>query len=65
MRHLLIAYLIYYRKYANSIPRPFGVRFNAYTESIEVLDSRKQIENLMDNIQAEFSVLQNALKKLE
>lgn len=56
---------IYCRKYANTIPRPFGVRFNAYTESIEILDSKKQIENLMNTIQLEFSVLQNALKKLD
>lgn len=51
-------------KYANTIPRPFGVRYNAYTESIEVLDSKPQIINLMDNINLGFSILQNALKKL-
>lgn len=52
-------------KYANTIPRPFGVRYNAYTESIEVLDSKKQIEDLITNIQLEFSVLKNALTKLD
>lgn len=53
-----------HRKYANTIPRPFGVRYNPYTESIEVLNSKHQVENLMNNINLEFSVLQNALKKL-
>uniref|UniRef100_A0A1B0FQK6 phenylalanine 4-monooxygenase n=1 Tax=Glossina morsitans morsitans TaxID=37546 RepID=A0A1B0FQK6_GLOMM len=48
-------------QFANTIPRPFGVRYNAYTESIEVLDSKKQINNLMKNIESEFQILQNAV----
>ncbi|TDG44453.1 hypothetical protein AWZ03_009149 [Drosophila navojoa] len=51
-------------KFANSIPRPFGVRYNAYTQSVEVLDSKHQISNLMNNINAEFQILQNAIVKL-
>ncbi|XP_018783280.1 PREDICTED: protein henna [Bactrocera latifrons] len=51
--------------FANSIPRPFGVRYNAYTQSIEVLDSKKQIRNLMDDINSEFQILQNAVEKLK
>ncbi|XP_030566532.1 protein henna [Drosophila novamexicana] len=51
-------------KFANSIPRPFGVRYNAYTQSIEVLDSKPQISNLMNNINSEFQILQNAIVKL-
>lgn len=52
-------------KFANSIPRPFGVRYNAYTQSIEVLDSKHQINNLMNNIHSEFQILQNAVEKLK
>uniref|UniRef100_A0A1A9ZYX0 phenylalanine 4-monooxygenase n=1 Tax=Glossina pallidipes TaxID=7398 RepID=A0A1A9ZYX0_GLOPL len=52
-------------QFANTIPRPFGVRYNAYTESIEVLDSKKQINNLMKNIESEFQILQNAVNKLK
>ncbi|XP_055324781.1 protein henna isoform X2 [Sitodiplosis mosellana] len=51
-------------KYANTIPRPFGVRYNPYTQSIEVLDSKPQIENLMHNLSMEFQVLHNAFKVL-
>lgn len=50
--------------YANTIPRPFGVRYNAYTASVEILDSKPQIANLMRNIHGEFEILQNAFKKL-
>ncbi|KAK7792826.1 hypothetical protein R5R35_006003 [Gryllus longicercus] len=51
-------------KYAQTIPRPFGVRYNAYTQSIEILDSKPQIENLVDGIHHEMQILLNALKKL-
>jgi phenylalanine-4-hydroxylase len=53
-----------YSKYADTIPRTFGVRYNAYTQSIEVLDSKPQLDNLMGNINLEMHILQNALKKL-
>jgi len=51
-------------KYAATIPKRFGVRYNPYTQSIEVLDSKPQIENLVCNINSEIQILQNALKKL-
>lgn len=50
--------------FANTIPRPFGVRYNAYTASVEILDSKPQIANLMRNIHGEFEILQNAFNKL-
>lgn len=51
-------------QYANTIPRPFGVRYNAYTQSVEILDSKPQMANLMRVIQGEFEILQHAFKKL-
>lgn len=51
-------------KYASTIPRPFGVRYNAYTQSIEVLDSKPQIQRLVSNIGSEMSILIDSLKKL-
>uniref|UniRef100_A0A8C5SHK1 phenylalanine 4-monooxygenase n=1 Tax=Laticauda laticaudata TaxID=8630 RepID=A0A8C5SHK1_LATLA len=38
------------RKYASMISRPFSVRYNPYTERIEVLDNIKQLKNLSDAI---------------
>lgn len=38
------------RKFAATIPRPFMVRYNAYTQSIEVLDNTQQVKNLADSI---------------
>ncbi|RXM36714.1 Phenylalanine-4-hydroxylase [Acipenser ruthenus] len=40
----------YRQKFAATIPRPFSVRYNPYTHSIEVLDSMQQLKNLADSI---------------
>lgn len=51
-------------KYASTIPRHFGVRYNPYTQSIELLDSKPQIEGLVENISQEIQILLDALRKL-
>ncbi|XP_072915841.1 LOW QUALITY PROTEIN: phenylalanine-4-hydroxylase [Hemitrygon akajei] len=53
------------RKYAATIPRPFSVHYNSYTQSVEVLDSIKQINELVDNVRGEMGILCHALKKFE
>jgi len=53
-----------FRKYASTIPRQFGVRYNPYTQSIELLDSKPQIEGLVENISYEIQILLDALHKL-
>ncbi|XP_077999909.1 phenylalanine-4-hydroxylase-like [Glandiceps talaboti] len=49
--------------YATKIPRPFAVRYNAYTQSLEVLENKHQIKNLANNIKSELSILLDALNK--
>ncbi|XP_018325369.1 protein henna [Agrilus planipennis] len=51
-------------KYATTIPRPFGVRYNPYTQSIEVLDSKPQIESIVQHLNQEMQTLLNTLRKL-
>lgn len=51
-------------KYAHTIPRSFGVRYNAYTQSIDILDSKPQIEDLVRNVNVEIQILLDALIKL-
>ncbi|XP_069760504.1 phenylalanine-4-hydroxylase isoform X3 [Narcine bancroftii] len=53
------------RKYAANIPRPFSLHYNAYTQSIEVLDSIKQLKDLADNISSQIGILSHALTKFE
>ncbi|KAG9339883.1 hypothetical protein JZ751_022196, partial [Albula glossodonta] len=38
------------RRFSSTIPRPFSVRYNPYTESVEVLDNTQQLRNLADCI---------------
>uniref|UniRef100_A0A8C9XS60 phenylalanine 4-monooxygenase n=1 Tax=Sander lucioperca TaxID=283035 RepID=A0A8C9XS60_SANLU len=52
------------RKFAATIPRPFSVRYNPYTQSIEVLDNTQQLKNLADSI-SEMGKLCEALQKLK
>ncbi|KAL7643415.1 UNVERIFIED_CONTAM: hypothetical protein RMT77_005397 [Armadillidium vulgare] len=51
-------------QFTSTIPRPFAVRYNPYTQSTEILDSRPQIHNLVNDINNEIQVLQDALQKL-
>uniref|UniRef100_A0A8C7XF61 Phenylalanine-4-hydroxylase n=1 Tax=Oryzias sinensis TaxID=183150 RepID=A0A8C7XF61_9TELE len=53
------------RKFAGTIPRPFSVRYNPYTQSIEVLNNTQQLRNLADCINCEVGKLCEALRKLE
>uniref|UniRef100_A0A803YNP8 phenylalanine 4-monooxygenase n=1 Tax=Meleagris gallopavo TaxID=9103 RepID=A0A803YNP8_MELGA len=53
------------RKFAQTIPRPFSVRYNPYTQRIEVLDNAKQLKNLADTINSEMGILCNALQKIK
>ncbi|XP_068859099.1 phenylalanine-4-hydroxylase-like [Aphelocoma coerulescens] len=53
------------RKFAQTIPRPFSVRYNPYTQRIEVLDNAKQLKNLADTINSEIGILCNALQKIK
>ncbi|CAM2097833.1 phenylalanine-4-hydroxylase [Caretta caretta] len=53
------------RRFASTIPRPFSVRYNPYTQRIEVLDNAKQLKNLAESISSEMGTLCSALKKIE
>jgi len=49
--------------FSTTIPRPFGVRYNAYTQSIETLDSKRQIQKLITDINYEIRNLIDAFNK--
>lgn len=40
------------RQYAMTIPRPFGVHYNPYTQSIEVIDGKEQIVNMVRTLRS-------------
>ena len=41
-----------FRQYAMTIPRPFGVHYNPYTQSIEVIDGKEQIVNMVRTLRS-------------
>ena len=42
--------VLHHRQYASSIPRPFSVRYNAFTHSVEVLEKKQQLKDLAQSI---------------
>ncbi|KAF9129875.1 hypothetical protein BGW39_003767 [Mortierella sp. 14UC] len=52
------------REFANSLSRPFSVRYNAYTESIEILDSKDKVLRYAQSIKTDMLTLVDALGKL-
>ncbi|KAF9583829.1 hypothetical protein BGW38_008385 [Lunasporangiospora selenospora] len=53
------------REFANTCSRPFTVRYNAYTESIEILDSKEKVLRYAQNIKQDMLTLVDALEKLK
>ncbi|ELW71588.1 Phenylalanine-4-hydroxylase [Tupaia chinensis] len=53
------------RNFAATIPRPFSVRYDPYTQRIEVLDNTQQLKILADSINSEVGILCNALQKIK
>ncbi|KAG0255744.1 hypothetical protein DFQ27_006084 [Actinomortierella ambigua] len=52
------------REFATSLDRPFSVRYNAYTESIEILDSKEKVIRYAQSIKTDMLTLVDALQKL-
>jgi phenylalanine-4-hydroxylase len=49
---------------AVSMKRPFSVRYNPYTETIEVLDTKEKLVRYATTIRGEMQTLVDALSKL-
>ncbi|KAL1130621.1 hypothetical protein AAG570_011863 [Ranatra chinensis] len=52
------------RSYARSIQRPFGVRYNPYTQSVEVLSNAQKIAALVSELRGDLCIVSNALKQI-
>ena len=53
------------REFAKSIPRPFSVRYNPYTESIELIKDKPSIQKVISDIKYSVDVLQDAMGKMK
>ncbi|KAI9197322.1 Biopterin-dependent aromatic amino acid hydroxylase-domain-containing protein [Polychytrium aggregatum] len=52
------------REYANSMERPFVVRYNALTQSIEVLDTKDKVLRFASNLRGDITRLMNAIDRI-
>jgi len=52
------------RDFSSKMERPFSVRYNAFTQSIEVLDSRSKLLKYAASISSDLQQLVTALGKL-
>ncbi|CAI4227474.1 unnamed protein product [Auanema sp. JU1783] len=52
------------KAWVSTIPRPFQVRYNAYTQRVEVLDKVSEIQRLAREIKSEITTLEEALGKV-
>ncbi|XP_043461286.1 tryptophan 5-hydroxylase 1 [Leptopilina heterotoma] len=53
------------REFANQIQRPFGLRYNPYTQSVDVLTDAQKITALVSELRGEFCIVSNALRKIQ
>ncbi|XP_077869033.1 tryptophan 5-hydroxylase 1 [Saccoglossus kowalevskii] len=53
------------REFACTIKRPFAVRYNPYTHSVEVLSNVRRIADVVNELKGDLSVLSSALEKLQ
>ncbi|XP_019882988.1 tryptophan 5-hydroxylase 1 isoform X2 [Camponotus floridanus] len=52
------------RAFANQIQRPFGIRYNPYTQSVEVLTDAQKITAVVSELRGDFCIVSNALRKI-
>lgn len=53
-----------FRRWVSTMSRPYEVRFNPYTQRVEILDSVDKMENLMSQLNLEMLHLNTAVNKL-
>ena len=51
------------RQYASKMKRPFSVRYNPYTETIEVLDTKEKLVKFASNIQRDMQQFVDVLNR--
>lgn len=52
------------RAFASQIKKSFGVRYNPYTQSVEILSNAEKIAALVSELRGDLCIVSNALKKI-
>ncbi|XP_044733450.1 protein henna-like [Chrysoperla carnea] len=51
-------------QFSKTIPKKFGIHYNPYTQNIEVLTSKTQVQSLLENLHQQTDVLLDTLKRV-
>ena len=54
-----------FRRWTATMSRPFEVRYNPHTQSVEVLDSVERLEGAVSQLNTELIHLTNAINKMK
>ena len=57
--------LDFVRDIANNVQRPFGVRYNPYTHSVDVLNNQDKILDVAKELRGDLCIVATALKKVQ
>lgn len=63
---LFITHSLFYlnREFAKTIKRPFGVKYNPYTQSVQILKDTKSIASVVNELRHELDIVSDALSKM-
>lgn len=53
-----------FREFAKTIKRPFSVRYNPYTQSVDILKDTTSINNVVEELRHELDIIGDALNRL-
>lgn len=59
------SFFFIFRAFANQIQRPFGLRYNPYTQSVEVLTDAQKITAVVSELRGDLCIVSNALRKIQ
>ena len=52
------------REFAKTVKRPFGLKYNPYTQSVQVLRDTKSITSAMNELRYDLDVISDALARV-
>lgn len=57
--------MLFLREFASTIKRPFGVRYNPCTQSVQILSNTKKIIDFVIEPKGDLSTVTSGLQKIE
>ena len=56
---------LYFRSLASSIKKPFEVRYNPYTQTVQVLSTTGKIMDIAKELKGDVFLIANAMRKIQ